>query len=84
MTLKAYYSFEQTSGDLFDLSGNGNDSTSVTVTSRTANGILGGNSYEFDGSDDYVGIPDSSSMDTGSVSVCVWIYPRVIQTTSMV
>jgi hypothetical protein len=68
MTLKAYYNFEQTSGDLLDLSGNGNNSTTVSVTSRNANGILGGNAYQFDGSNDYVqvaGITQGFSAITG-------------------
>ncbi|WP_414837473.1 LamG domain-containing protein [Candidatus Nanosalina sp. VS9-1] len=49
---------EDGSGKAYDLSGRGNDSTSVTGTT-TAAGLGGAKARSFDGSDDQIQIPDS-------------------------
>lgn len=75
-----------------DVSGNGNDGTitiggsgtqtsvGTCQTSATAwgNGAIGklGHSLNFDGTDDYVSVPDAASLDTTSdLSLSTWIYP---------
>lgn len=74
MGLVAHYNMEQSSGALEDKANN-NDSTSVAVTSRTATGILGGNAYDFDGTDDFVDLPFGTSFpNTGTISA--WVYPH--------
>jgi hypothetical protein len=75
--LVAAYGFDEGSG------------TGVTDTSRNANrGTISGATWTqgrfgealaFDGINDYVAIPDSTSLDiTGELTLEAWIYPRVL------
>ncbi|MFW6001922.1 MAG: DUF2341 domain-containing protein [archaeon] len=64
--LEAGYLFNETSGDLLDVTSNGNDGT-VHGASQGESGIVGG-AYSFDGSDDYVDIPDNFGFLDGSSS----------------
>lgn len=72
MTLVAHYNFEQSSGALEDVTGNGNDSTSEAVTSRTVTGVLGGNAWDFDGSDD--GVTLASFPQFSAYTISFWAY----------
>ena len=67
--LKAGYLFNESSGDLLDVTSNNNDGT-VYGAARKAPGIVGG-AYSFDGSDDFV---DTGFAFTGTVSFSLWFY----------
>ena len=70
--LAAGYLFNEETGDLLDVSGNNNDGT-VHGATRGADGVVGG-AYSFDGNDDYLLVPDSSSLDlTREFSISAWI-----------
>ncbi len=68
--LVAYYPLD---GNTSDLSGNGNDGTNSGAT-YTQSGKLGG-AYSFDGSNDYINVPDSSVLDlTNQITLSAWVY----------
>jgi hypothetical protein len=75
---------DPSSGTAPDESGNGNDG-SVVGTPISVNGLGSTTSYQFrpdDGSDDYVDVSDSSSLevaDEGEVSVSVWVNKQATQ-----
>jgi hypothetical protein len=64
-----------------DLSGNGNTGT---LTNGPTYSSANGGSISFDGTNDYVTIPDSPSWDVnnGGYSICFWMYPKTIPVTS--
>ena len=70
--LVAYWSFNEGSGDIvFDLSGNGNDGT---INGATRGEGKYGPGLHFNGQDNYVEVPASSSLDTDTnVTVAAWI-----------
>ncbi len=61
-----------------DASGNGNNGSFVTPPLWAAGRF--GNSLNFDGTDDYVSVPDAGSLDvdsaTGLITLEAWIYPH--------
>ena len=70
--LVGYWPFD---GDLKDKSGNGNDGTSVGTTGF-AGGIIN-QALDLNGSQGYIEIPDSSSLDiTNQITLEAWVYPR--------
>lgn len=70
--LGAAYNFEESSGSLLDLTSNNNDGT-VNGATQGSTGQFG-NGYSFDGTDDYISIPDSATTDLGSsFTVLMWI-----------
>ena len=78
--LVGYWSFDEGSGqNVYDAAGYGNDGTLASSTDSSdedptwETGKVGG-ALEFDGVDDYVKIPDSSSLDIAEViTIEVWI-----------
>ncbi|MBI2515195.1 fibronectin type III domain-containing protein [Candidatus Wolfebacteria bacterium] len=82
--LVGYWPLEEGSGtSTADLSGNGNTGTlaasPATPTWTTAGKI--GNALSFDGSDDYVNVPDNSSLKpTSAITYAMWVYPRLAST----
>ena len=67
--LVAYWSFDEGTGTTtYDGSDNGNHGTFVTVASspKWTNGKVGG-ALSFDGVDDYVEVPDSSSLNLANI-----------------
>ena len=79
--LVGYWSFDDASGTVAtDFSGNGNTGTltnvaaPATATSGWGSGKLGGG-INFDGTNDYVTIPNTTAMDSTSLSVCAWVKP---------
>jgi hypothetical protein len=68
-------SWNGTSGEVLDASGNGNNGTSVNGAT-TATGKFG-NGGSFDGSNDYVGVADKDAFSittTGEMTVSTWLY----------
>lgn len=73
MPLVAHWPLEEDSGSTaYDVRGSNNGSTSGATVN--ASGINGKTAYTFDGTDDYVSISDSSSLDYVDVTVSAWIY----------
>lgn len=80
MTLIGYWPLNESSGNTaYDHSGNENHGTINDGGDSTvpgANGILGQNSYNFDGSDDKVRVPDDVTLNIQSaITVSLWINP---------
>lgn len=73
--LRTHYTFQEDSGGLHDHSGKGYDAVSINGVTQGATGILGGSAYDFDGTDDYVDLPDTFDRSASHV-VTAWIYPR--------
>jgi hypothetical protein len=72
-TLKGFWRFDRTSGDIIDYSGNGN-SGDVYGANRGANGILSTNAPKFDGSADEVIILDDNSLDfSEGLALSAWV-----------
>jgi len=71
--LVAYWSFDEGSGNIaYDASGNGNHGT-LTNGPKWTQGKIGG-ALSFDGVDDYVEVPHSSSlMPISSISISFWM-----------
>ncbi|MDZ7586549.1 MAG: DUF2341 domain-containing protein, partial [Patescibacteria group bacterium] len=65
---------EKTGGYTYDTSGNGNTGTWNGTGSHWATGKIGA-SGQFNGSDDYVSVSDSNSLDVTSISIETWIKP---------
>ncbi len=65
-----------------DLSGNGNTGTLVNGpawTTDTPFAYSGNHALSFDGSDDYVSVADSTSLDvTGAITVEAWLKPNTV------
>jgi hypothetical protein len=82
--LVGYWNFDEGSGATAnDLSGNNNDGT-ITGATWTSSGMYGG-ALNFDGTNDYVMVPDDDSLDlSGGMTIAAWINsgstsgPRVI------
>lgn len=68
-SLVAYYDFDETSGFLLDLTGNGNTG-SVNGPTRNQAGIIG-SSYSFDGTNDWIEI-DTVSTSNNDWSISLW------------
>lgn len=72
--LVGYWPLDDT-GSATDASGTGNDGV-VEGSPTTASGLFGTDAYDLDGDDDYVRIPDSSSLDVSdedTVTVSAWV-----------
>ncbi len=69
--LVGYWDFNGTGGNqVYDSSTYGNHGTLMNGTVWTGNGEL-----SFDGTDDYVSVPDSTSLDiTNEITISVWVY----------
>lgn len=73
----ASYNFDETSGTAVkDLSGNGNNGT-ITGATRIASGRTGyGNALKFNGTSNFVAVPDSATLDLSSrMTIEAWVYP---------
>jgi hypothetical protein len=72
------WSFDESSGTtVSDSSGHGNSGT-IAGAARTTGG-LAGSALAFDGDDDFVTIPDSSSLDFGAgMTVEGWVRPNLL------
>lgn len=69
----AYWPLDEGSGSVAgDISGNGNDGTIYGAS--WVDGAVG-EALQFDGSNDYVGVPNSSSLQiSGAITVEAWVY----------
>jgi hypothetical protein len=95
--LVAYYTFDEASGTIaYDYSGNGNTGTlyngsTICSGGNCPNWVDGkyGKAIKFDGVDDYVQVPDSSTLNlgTGDFTIIAWIkasfnqsvtYPQIL------
>ena len=75
---KGVWHLSETSGTHYDSTSNNNDGTPQGGLNQDASGKING-ADEFDGSNDYVGIPDSSSVRVDrDLTISVWIYPTHI------
>jgi hypothetical protein len=70
---------KETSGNHNDSTLNSNDGTMVVVTDQAATGNIVG-ADEFDGTDDYIRVPDAGSLQfgVGSFTAEAWIYPHSV------
>lgn len=72
--LVAYYPFN---GNANDESGNRNNGRVYGATLTTDRGGSANSAYNFDGEDDYIRIPDSSSLDiSNTITIAFWIKPK--------
>ncbi len=71
----AYWKFDEGSGNIaYDSSGLGNDGTIYGATWST--NCISGSCLSFDGVDDYVFVPNSSSLTiSGEITIEAWVYP---------
>jgi hypothetical protein len=78
--LGAYWPHDEDSGGtLNDRSGNGNDGT-VNGASQSQTGFGQTTAYQFDGTDDYIKVPDSATLDgSGGFTISMWIKPLDIK-----
>ena len=78
LSLKASWHFDENAGNIvYDTSGNNNDGT-IHGATWTTNGKFG-KALEFDGVDDYVSVPDSSSLDiTDEITIEAWINSNIL------
>src|SRR3989338_5324004 len=65
----SYWKFE---GNANDETGRNNGSIKGT---SLVNGTIG-KAYSFDGIDDYIEVPDSSSLNTNSLTIILWMKPQ--------
>ena len=81
--LKAYYNFEQTSGNLINQAivangytdglGSSADGTPINGVTQTISGKTN-NAYDFDGTNDYVTLGNNfTSFQTGNISISFWV-----------
>jgi hypothetical protein len=78
MPLVGYWSLNETSGSTaYDRSGQNNHGTLNGGITQGANGILGNNAYQLDGTDDYVDI--SGEYSTGPITISTWVKINTIQ-----
>ncbi len=70
---------EEIAGTHQDSTANQNDGTTVVVTDQNAAGWVNG-ADEFDGTDDYIRVPDDASLQfgEGSFTAEAWIYPHSV------
>lgn len=83
MTLVAYYPLQEDSGDAIDASGNGNTGT-VNGATQGVEGLLGKNAYSFDGSDDYVSLPDLNLTSSQSFTFSAWANASNLSSTGLI
>ncbi len=76
--LIAYYDFEETSGNLLDVTGNGHDGTNNGAT-RGVSGKVN-NCYSFNGSNNYISLGSANAIVGGlsNITVSLWINPNQI------
>lgn len=73
MTLIGYWPLNEDTGEAQDHSFNGNNGSLYGGVTQGVTGLLGENSYSFDGTDDYVQIPDYSLFSVSEVTISVWV-----------
>jgi len=75
--LVGHWRFDEGSGTIaYDSSGNGNDGT-LEVNPQWVAGKIAG-ALQFDGTDDYVEVPDSPSLDiTDAITIAAWVFREV-------
>ena len=73
MTLVGYWPLNESSGEAQDYTSNSNNGILNGNITQGATGLLGGNSYSFDGSGDYVQIPDDPLFSVSKVTISVWV-----------
>jgi hypothetical protein len=54
----------------------GNNGTPTNGPTLTSTNCKSGSCYSFDGSDDYISVPDNPSLDLGSYTISAWVYPE--------
>lgn len=88
MTLIGYWPLNENSGEALDHSGNENHGSLNGGVTQGTKGLLGENSYSFDGTDGYVSVADNAALNlSGEASVSAWVkirskpdnHPRVVQ-----
>lgn len=73
--LVGYWPLQEKSGvTAYDFSGNGHHAT-VNGATQGASGLLGTSAYAFDGTNDYVVIPDDDALDVERIALSAWIHP---------
>jgi hypothetical protein len=79
-SLELEYLFSEDASTVEDSSGNNNDGTKYGDITWTSTERPSG-AYNFDGTDDYVGVPDSNSLDlststSSDLTLSAWIFPE--------
>lgn len=77
---------EATSTNAYDASGNTNTGTFVNnPTWQSVSNCKAGACLSFDGTNDYITVPDSSSLDiTGSITISAWVYKTTNHTATLI
>ncbi|PSG98910.1 MAG: hypothetical protein BRC29_02155 [Nanohaloarchaea archaeon SW_7_43_1] len=73
--LVGYWRMDRESGNVIDYSGEGNDGIPENGVNRGVNGTFSTQSFDFDGTDDYVDTGISDNIQTGDFSLSLWINP---------
>jgi hypothetical protein len=76
--LVAHWKFDEyegtTSTTTYDSSGNSNNGTLINGPTRASSTCKISNCLSFDGTDDYVNVPRSSSYETSNITITAWVF----------
>lgn len=81
--LVGHWPLQENSGNAYDHTGNGNDALTVSGVTQGQTGLLGNTAYSFDGTDDYVELPNNGFWNnSGVISSSFWMNPSTAPSNS--